>query len=58
MRVEELTRTGFPLSALLLQFRTRLAEDAAGDDELLDLLGAFEDVEDLAAGCGRPDERL
>src|SRR5690606_27907469 len=31
----------------LLQFLARLAQQPAGDDELLDLLRAFEDVQDL-----------
>ncbi|MFC9441075.1 hypothetical protein [Nocardia sp. NPDC057030] len=52
-----LTRTGFPLSTLLLQLGTGLAEDPAGHDELLDLLGAFEDVQDLPAGIWRYGER-
>jgi len=32
---------------LLFQFRGGQPEHPAGDDELLDLLGALEDVEDL-----------
>ncbi|MGY4102705.1 hypothetical protein ACW2Q0_24570 [Nocardia sp. R16R-3T] len=46
----EWTGTGFPLCDLLFQLGAGFAEDAAGDDELLDLLGAFEDVENLPAG--------
>ncbi|WP_196812208.1 hypothetical protein [Nocardia sp. CNY236] len=41
-----------PLCANLFQFGAGLAEDAARDDELLNLLGAFEDVENLSAGSG------
>lgn len=40
-----------PLRISLFQLGRRLAEESAGDDELLDLLGAFEDVEDLPGTC-------
>src|SRR3954454_7462822 len=42
----------------LLQFGRRLVQQPPGDDELLDLLGALEDVEDL--GVARPllEQRL
>ena len=36
-----------PAAGPLLQLGRGLAEQPAGDDQLLDLLGALEDVEDL-----------
>jgi hypothetical protein len=41
-----------------LELGARLPEDPPGDDELLDLLGAFEDVQNLSASPGRPDESI
>ncbi|WP_165956587.1 hypothetical protein [Kribbella antibiotica] len=43
--------------AKLFQFGGGLSEEAAGDDELLDLLGSFENVENLmgTGGADRPN---
>ncbi|WP_405060157.1 hypothetical protein OG474_00570 [Kribbella sp. NBC_01505] len=44
------------LPVRLFQLGGGLSQEAAGDDELLDLLGAFEDVEDLVpARASKPD---
>ena len=40
-------------SRLLLQLAGGQVQLATGDDELLDLLGALEDVEDRSGGTGR-----
>ncbi|MET8649641.1 hypothetical protein [Nocardia aurea] len=48
--VDDPTCTGFLLSDCLFQLGTGLPEYPASHDQLLDLLGAFEDVEDLSAG--------
>jgi len=42
-----------PASRLLLQLAGGQVQLATGDDELLDLLGALEDVEDLSGGAGQ-----
>src|SRR5690606_40042988 len=47
VRVTGSTRTGFPSSRVLLQLGAGLVQHPASHDELLDLLGALEDVEDL-----------
>src|ERR1044072_1419321 len=48
--------SAMPPRYLSLELCGRLPQQSTGDDELLDLLGALEDVHDSSAASGRPGD--